>query len=352
MKQLLTKSHFCYEVKVIRGWRHPLESNHWNQAVKISVDCDVMWVGGKRFIQRRTVTYVRSTSTSTSTYRLSSDDVWWGNSYTHLLLSLQRFPRSTGPGSANFDDLLHRINTLNEHNRPSAPYLESPGVSWPKVQSDQASPDEAFTNSFPGNHGPNALPLVDRRNKPRSRLPSDALREVRVPSDLVDRFAQAASENTSRKNIETCGNLWGVREHGVYVVTHVLIPKQKGTDSYCEDLDEGDVAELAISENLIQLGWIHTHPSQTAFLSSVDMHMQHGYQIMLPEAIAIVLAPKFNDVGFFRLNNYGMEMIGQCREGTNFHVHDESYPLFERIEGGVVIDGQKETKLEDFRLRW
>ena len=172
-----------------------------------------------------------------------------------------------------------------------------------------------------------------------------------MPSDLVDRFAQAASENTSRKNIETCGNLWGVREHGVYVVTHVLIPKQKGTDSYCEDLDEGDVAELAISENLIQLGWIHTHPSQTAFLSSVDMHMQHGYQIMLPEAIAIVLAPKFNDVGFFRLNNYGMEMIGQCREGTNFHVHDESYPLFERIEGGVVIDGQKETKLEDFRLR-
>lgn len=264
---------------------------------------------------------------------------------------LQSHPRSNASDSANLDNLLHRINTLNEHNGPSAPYFDSPGVSWPKVQSDAASPDEAFANSFSGSLGPQALPLADRRNKPRSRLPSDALREVRVPSDLVDRFGAAASENTSQKNIETCGNLWGVRDQGAYIVTHVIIPKQKGTDSYCEDLDEGAAAELAISENLIQLGWIHTHPSQTAFLSSVDMHMQHGYQIMLPEAIAIVLAPKFNDVGFFRLNDYGMDMIGQCREGTNFHVHNESYPLFERIEEGVVTDGTKQTKLEDFRLR-
>jgi STAM-binding protein len=36
-----------------------------------------------------------------------------------------------------------------------------------------------------------------------------------------------------------------------------------------------------------------THPSQTAFLSSVDMHNQYGYQAMLPEALAIVCSPKF-----------------------------------------------------------
>jgi STAM-binding protein len=59
---------------------------------------------------------------------------------------------------------------------------------------------------------------------------------------------------------------------------------------------------------------IHTHPSQTAFLSSVDLHTQLSYQLMMPEAIAIVMAPKFNETGFFVLTpNYGLDYIGNCR---------------------------------------
>ncbi len=42
---------------------------------------------------------------------------------------------------------------------------------------------------------------------------------------------------------------------------------------------------------LYPLGWIHTHPSQTCFLSSVDVHTHCGYQTMLDEAVAIVMAP-------------------------------------------------------------
>jgi STAM-binding protein len=35
---------------------------------------------------------------------------------------------------------------------------------------------------------------------------------------------------------------------------------------------------------------------------------------MLPEAIAIVMAPKFNQTGFFVLTpNYGLDFIGSCR---------------------------------------
>ena len=39
---------------------------------------------------------------------------------------------------------------------------------------------------------------------------------------------------------------------------------------------------------------LQTHPSQTAFMSSVDLHTHYAYQIMLTEAIAIVCAPKFS----------------------------------------------------------
>lgn len=35
--------------------------------------------------------------------------------------------------------------------------------------------------------------------------------------------------------------------------------------------------------SLIVLGWIHTHPRHTCFMSSVDMHTHCGFQTMLPE---------------------------------------------------------------------
>lgn len=38
-----------------------------------------------------------------------------------------------------------------------------------------------------------------------------------------------------------------------------------------------------------------THPTQTAFLSSVDLHTHCSYQLMLPESIAIVCSPKFQE---------------------------------------------------------
>ena len=44
-----------------------------------------------------------------------------------------------------------------------------------------------------------------------------------------------------------------------------------------------------------------THPSQNSFMSSIDLHTHCSYQLMMPEAISIVVAPKFDEVGFFTL---------------------------------------------------
>ena len=38
-----------------------------------------------------------------------------------------------------------------------------------------------------------------------------------------------------------------------------------------------------------------THPSQTSFMSSVDLHTHCSYQLIMPEAIAIVCSPKFDE---------------------------------------------------------
>jgi STAM-binding protein len=39
-------------------------------------------------------------------------------------------------------------------------------------------------------------------------------------------------------------------------------------------LGEEEIFEAQMSRDLYPLGWIHTHPSQTCFLSSVDVHTQ------------------------------------------------------------------------------
>lgn len=40
---------------------------------------------------------------------------------------------------------------------------------------------------------------------------------------------------------------------------------------------------------------LQTHPSQTSFMSSVDLHTHCSYQLILPEAIAIVCSPKYSE---------------------------------------------------------
>uniref|UniRef100_M3Y8P0 JAB1/MPN/MOV34 metalloenzyme domain-containing protein n=1 Tax=Mustela putorius furo TaxID=9669 RepID=M3Y8P0_MUSPF len=70
-----------------------------------------------------------------------------------------------------------------------------------------------------------------------------------------------------------------------------------------------------------------THPTQTAFLSSVDLHTHCSYQMMLPESIAIVCSPKFQETGFFKLTDHGLEEISSCRQ-KGFHPHSKDPPLF------------------------
>lgn len=93
---------------------------------------------------------------------------------------------------------------------------------------------------------------------------------------------------------------------------------------------------------------IHTHPSQTAFLSSVDLHTQLSYQLMLPEAIAIVIAPKYNETGFFSLTpDHGLDLIANCRE-SGFHPHAKDPPLFAELDH-VQLDDKSDVTLVDLR---
>lgn len=62
--------------------------------------------------------------------------------------------------------------------------------------------------------------------------------------------------------------------------------------------DEIELFEAQLASGLMTIGWIHTHPQFDLFLSSVDLHNQFGYQMQLPEAIAIVYSPIVGSPGY------------------------------------------------------
>lgn len=152
------------------------------------------------------------------------------------------------------------------------------------------------------------------------------LRTVFVPATLRSTFIRLAEHNTSR-NLETCGILSGVLKSNAYFVTTLIIPVQESTSDTCHTTDEELLFNYQDQNDLFTLGWIHTHPTQTCFLSSVDLHTHCSYQLMLPEAIAIVLSPSKNpDWGAFRLTDPpGIQTVRKCTNTGLFHPHEESH---------------------------
>ncbi|ETN64036.1 amsh [Anopheles darlingi] len=199
---------------------------------------------------------------------------------------------------------------------------------------------------------PDANRKVDRSLKPSSpsvpsvsTVPSaqtaaitsaTGFRAITVPSNTMRKFLAVAAANT-QANLETCAILAGTLRQSAFYITHVIFPKQTGTADSCNTMNEEEIADVQDRHNLITLGWIHTHPSQTAFLSSVDLHTHCSYQLMLEEAIAIVCSPKHQETGFFNLTPVGMDSISQCRQ-TGFHPHSSASPLFAEAQHIILSD--------------
>lgn len=163
----------------------------------------------------------------------------------------------------------------------------------------------------------------------------EGLRPLVFPRGLEARFLAAALPNT-KKVLETCGILCGRLQNQAFVITDLVIPFQESTENTCTTLREEVLFDYVDSRNLFILGWIHTHPSQACFMSSVDLHTHSSYQIMLPEAVAAVCAPS-HDFSFaiYRLTDPpGAEIIKNCRQ-TSFHPHEER-DLYCRAQPGHV----------------
>lgn len=175
---------------------------------------------------------------------------------------------------------------------PLGPYFENPRPPpLPGKYADSSPAPPPLPDKYHDSSSTSTSDLDEFTFKPSAYLESgDALRTVFLPPTLRHEFLRVASHNTSL-NLETCGILCGILKSNALFITRLLIPEQTSTSDTCETVNEEKMFEYVDKEELMVLGWIHTHPSQTCFMSSRDLHTHAGYQVMMPEAIAIVLAP-------------------------------------------------------------
>jgi STAM-binding protein len=181
------------------------------------------------------------------------------------------------------------------------------------------------------------------------------LRTVFINPKLRNRFLTIALPNTER-NLETCGILCGTLISNAFFISKLVIPEQESTSDTCDTVNEGALFDYCDSENLMTLGWIHTHPTQTCFMSSRDLHTHGGYQVQLAESIAIVCAPRRDPSyrlpallsvaaanvsllrwGVFRLTDPpGLKTILNCRQTGLFHPHGEDNVYTDALKPGHV----------------
>ncbi|CAJ1951931.1 unnamed protein product [Sphenostylis stenocarpa] len=177
---------------------------------------------------------------------------------------------------------------------------------------------------------PAVSPCVHEAEYKTEILPTDSCVHAEAPlqlhisTALMDSFMKLAKSNT-KKNLETCGVLAGLLKNRKFYITALIIPKQESTSDSCQTTNEEEIFEVQDKRSLFPLGWIHTHPTQSCFMSSIDLHTHYSYQIMLPESVAIVMAPKDStrNHGIFRLTSPGgMSVIKQCDQ-RGFHPHSQ-----------------------------
>ncbi|KAL2356207.1 hypothetical protein BJ546DRAFT_948168 [Cryomyces antarcticus] len=209
------------------------------------------------------------------------------------------------------------------------------------------SPDPSFQSSDAILNGQSFAPSHDLHSQDYTFKSSaylengTALRTLFLPPTLRSQFLSIAAANT-RANLETCGILCGTLISNALFISKLVIPEQESTSDTCETVNESALFDYCDSEDLMVLGWIHTHPSQTCFMSSRDLHTHCGYQVMMPESIAVVCAPsKQPSWGIFRLTDPpGMKSVLNCTQTGLFHPHAESNVYTDALRPGHVCEAE------------
>jgi STAM-binding protein len=266
-------------------------------------------------------------------------------------------PRQTlqQPPRTNRTDAGYRYPTVPEHHLTKSQALHAPPTHFtqprpppslpPKVNETVARPPplpDKLVENVPARP---TSPEVEQKFAPSAFLENgNPLRPMFLPPTLRTTFLRLAHKNT-QKNLETCAVLGGTLMKNAFFVSKLIVPAQTATSDTCEMINESQLFDYINDHDLMVLGWIHTHPTQTCFMSSRDLHTHAGYQMMLTESVAIVCAPSKGDTtyggdwGVYRLTDPpGKKAILSCELPGLFHPHQVDNIYTDALKPGHVVE--------------
>ncbi|MCE7737009.1 MAG: hypothetical protein GPJ54_19140 [Candidatus Heimdallarchaeota archaeon] len=106
-------------------------------------------------------------------------------------------------------------------------------------------------------------------------------------------MAEMIKYDLSNPGKETAGLLIGEEIDGIVHIDEIRVGKQSGNAVHVE-ISEEELAMAAIEirerdDNKVIVGWWHTHPGMSSFMSGTDVNTQRMYQALMPNSVAIVI---------------------------------------------------------------
>lgn len=175
-----------------------------------------------------------------------------------------------------------------------------------------------------------------------------------VPSKLCKKFLLYAADSTA-KGLKTKAFLCASKDtDGTMLLSDLLLSPQLQSPTYVEDIPvvSHNVIKKYLENSLTHImGIIYTCVSDSNYTNSDDLHALHEIEVECPSALAIACVPNNNKTAFFTLTNYGMEIIGLCKNQAKKHAHEEGRPLTEEANNYVFVD-RKNVRVMDFRFKF
>jgi proteasome lid subunit RPN8/RPN11 len=136
----------------------------------------------------------------------------------------------------------------------------------------------------------------------------------------IDVIIEIVSFDLSKPNVETAGLLLGKYEDNVLYIEEMEVGDQQANAVHVE------ISEQALTEAVVRMssrvddrvivGWWHTHPNLSSFMSSTDISTQSRYQSLFPQAVAIVVDPvKYSKTKKIEDLDFGVYQV----DGQKYH---------------------------------
>eukprot|EP01084_Bolivina_argentea_P128236 226705_1 len=150
-----------------------------------------------------------------------------------------------------------------------------------------------------------------------------------IPNNVTAEFQSEYAAQDLTANKETAALLFAKKEHiqsqNVPICT-VVIPKQTGDANSCVISAEEEIIYISTKNNLTLIGWMHSHPRQDNFLSSIDLHTTWKLCNNDFLFVAIVCSPNDSEgtlFGTYNLTELGMSALAACKlQGHHTHEVD------------------------------